>query len=232
MKKLLLALVLMAPIITAGCKQNHPIATDLTAAELDSIRHKQVLDSLNNLDTIRILKTLFMGMNPVEYDLLKTNATQSVKIGIIEFSNIDTLLYHGKVHNIRFRGMYSQSYISDIDEMAKNVKYGEDSFHKVIENLSLEYGNPTWISRMSEVDNNGYQFGMANWDFGIFSIDYEQKQWSRLGNMTFDIESKIEYSIPRIETKEEKQRTDSVVNEWEQKNNAEKKKNQEAIQSL
>ena len=65
-----------------------------------------------------------MGMNPVEYDLLKTNATQSVKIGIIEFSNIDTLLYHGKVHNIRFRGMYSQSYISDIVEMVKTLKMG------------------------------------------------------------------------------------------------------------
>lgn len=232
MKKFLLALVLMILMGLTGCDRNRPTAKEPTAAELDSIRHQQVKDSINRLDTIRVLKTLFMGMSPAQFDSLIHKANNFVKIGNIVFDTVDTLLYHGVVHNVRFKGRYNQTYISDMDEMARYVKNGEDSFYDVIKNLSVKYGKPSWISRMSEIDNNGYQFGIANWDFENFSVNYEQKQWARLRNDSFDVEATIEYSIPRIETREEKHRTDSIVNEWKQKQKIEEKRNKEAIQSL
>lgn len=233
MKKFLLALVLMVlMLVFIECGNTQPVSKEPTAVELDSIRHKFVNDSITELDTIRVLKTLFMGMNPAQYDSLKNNATQYVKIGLIEFNNIDTLIYHGTVHDIVLNGKHNQNYILDIDEMAKCMKEGEESFTKVIDVLFAKYGSPSWISRVSEVDKDGHQFGIAKWNFDKFSIYYEQHQYAYLRSKKFSINAKIKYSIPRIATEEEKHRSDSIVKSWKKGIEERERKRQDAIRSL
>lgn len=173
-----------------------------------------------------------MRMAPSEFDTLVYKANKFVKIGNIVFENIDTMLYHGVVHNIIFKGKFYQNYIMNTDEMARCVRSGMDSYSDVIQSLSSKYGYPSWNTRMSELNDNGFQSGTAHWEFDKFSIEYEQNQWSRLKNMSFSIESKITYSIPRIETPKAKRQTDSIVDAWERQNREEEIRNQKAIQSL
>lgn len=231
MKEFLLALMLLMPMMM-GCGRRPATERELTAVELDSIRHAQINDSINRLDTIRVLSTLFMGMSPSQYDTLVYRASKFVKIGDIVFDSVDTLLYHDVVHDVNLKGRFHQDYIVDIDEMARSIKKGERTYSDVISSLSSKYGPPSYKSKLSELSDNGFQMGSASWNFDKFSIEYEQKQWARLSNMTFDVEGKISYSIPRIQTPEEKHHTDSVVSAWERERNAEELRNQKAIQSL
>ena len=229
MKKFLLMLVVAMTLL--GCGKKQAIAHEPTATELDSIRHAQINDSINKLDTIRVLGSLFMGMRPCDYDTLKQKSLLPINIGQLSFEAVDTSMYHNIVHNITLKAT-RYNYASSVDNMAEYAIWGENTFYDVIKALSSKYGNPTWVSRMSKMSDNGSQFGMANWDFDKFSIDYEQRQYANLRNNEHTIDAKITYSISRIETPEEKQRTDSIVNAWKKEHEAEEQRNNKAIQSL
>lgn len=234
MKKFLLALVLTVPMILVGCngrETNNSCPRELTVAELDSIRHKAVNDSINNLDSIFVLKYLFMGMSKIEYDHLRDKALLPIKIGRLSFVNVDTLMFHGKVHNIILKAKDVQ-YVSDIDEMEKCVLYGGELFSDVVKTLSVKFGPSSWPSKMTELSESGRQIGITKWEFDGFSIEYTQSHFADLQRNEFRIDSDIKYSIPRVPTPEEKHTTDSIVKVRREQMEAEKQRNQEAIQSL
>lgn len=231
MKKFLLALALVLTMVLAGCGKKQAVIHEPTSAELDLIRHTQINDSINQLDTIKILGSLFMGMRPCDYNILKQKTILPVNIGQLSFETVDTSMYHNTVHNIILKS-HSYNYVSNMDGMAQYAVWGEHSFYDVIQLLSVKYGRPSWIAKMSETNNNGEQFGMAQWDFDKFSVNYEHRQYANLRSDEYHINAEITYSIPRIETPEEKQRTDSIINAWKQEQKAEEQRNNKAIQSL
>lgn len=229
--KTVLLIVGVLVVALAGCVNKQSATHEMTATELDSIRHKQINDSINQLDTIRLLGSLFMGMNIGSYDALKEESTLPINIGQLSFEKIDTSMYHNTVHNIILKAQRN-NYASTMDNMAKYAIWGENTFYDVIKALSSKYGSPSWVSRMSKISDNGEQFGISQWDFDRFSINYEQRQHANLRNNEHTIDAKITYSIPRIETPEEKQKTDSIVNAWKRRQEAEEQRNNKAIQSL
>lgn len=216
MKKLLILFALVVPMIFGGCENRNKDTESkpLTVAQLDSIHHKEINDSINNLDTIKIMKVLFMGMTPEEYKNRSGQAILSLRMGRLQNWGLDTAMYHNVVHDIYLKSRDSQD-AYELDDMKYKVLSGIDTFNEVVQALSAKYGKPSFKEPMSELNDNGFQSGLALWEFDRFNVEYTQKQWAKIKNNSHVIEGKIRYSIPRIQTKEEKQRTDSIVDAWE-----------------
>lgn len=235
MKKILHAfsLILMINVLISSCNTNNHEndSKPLTASQLDSIRHKEINDSINNLDTIKIMKVLFMGMTPEEYKSLSGQVSLILRIGRLQYWGLDTSLYHNTVHNIYLKSTDTGN-AYDLDDMKYKIISGEETFKEVVKTLSQKYGSPTYINRMSEINDNGFQRGVAWWEFDKFCVEYEQKQWARLINNTHRIEAMIKYSIPRIPTKEEKNKTDSIIKVHEQQRIIEENRNNELKRNL
>lgn len=222
-----------------GCSQKPPTAHEPTVAELDSIRHKQINDSINNLDTISILGSLFMGMTPIEYSYIIENNLQDfykngVVIGSLKFSMVDTAMYHHNVHTIRIKVSDSKTE-NDETWIHRQRKWSEKNFGEVIRVLSEKYGKPSWVIDLSPMgEYRGFQQGVANWDFDKLNISYEQKQWT-YQRATYLYEHRVEacmsYNIPRIPTTEEKNKADSIANEMNKQRSAEMQRN-DSLKSL
>lgn len=231
MKKFLLALVLIVPMVLTGCGGKNTPIQEPTIAELDSIRHCEINDSINNLKRIELLGSLYMGMTREEYDSLIGQANRSIRIGRVLFEEIDTVLFHDSIHVVILKGRNSEN-VFNMDDMARCVRSGEETYREVINILSSKYGKPLADSRMGELSDNGHQFGSAIWEFDRFSVQYEQNQWAYLKNNEHTITSKITYSIPQIQTAEEKHITDSIVAAWEHDRDMEEQRQKEAKHSL
>lgn len=117
-----------------------------------------------------------MRMAPSEFDTLVYKANKFVKIGNIVFENIDTMLYHGVVHNIIFKGKFYQNYIMNTDEMARCVRSGMDSYSDVIQSLSSKYFRRRATNASAEAFNSKVKIfrsqmrGVRDRDFFIFRL--------------------------------------------------------------
>lgn len=212
MKKILIALALIVPIISVvSCQHKTSERNEIVSQNIDSIRHARINDSINNLDTIRILNSLFMGMTQSQFDSLKEFATPKVEIENIVFDKITASQFHGKIHNINFKGEQDFNYLLDMEELAKCILNGEKSFDAVVETLSAKYGKPNWECRMSTMDKRGHQYGLARWCFDKFEVSYTQHHWAYPKQLSLTINSEITYSIPREYTEQEIQEADSII---------------------
>lgn len=202
----------------------------LTVRQLDSIRHTYVNDSINHLDTIRLFGSLFMEMSPEEYNENKEKVLLPVKIGGLEFNLNDTSLFHNTLHGVTLKACYSD-YAYGRDGMMENIRHGEELFQEVINTLSNKYGKGS-VYGLTKLDDLGRQYGNVMWIFDKMTIEYEHRQTTDPSNREFNIDAKIKYYIPRIETSEEKQRSDSIYNVYEKQMNEQKQRNEEAKRGL
>lgn len=203
---------------------------DLTSTQIDSIHHSQINDSINALDTIKVLGSLFMGMTPDDYSINKDKVSLPLKIGRLEFSSVDTLMYHNLVHGIRLSA-YLTDHPNNVEDMAYYILWGEETFHEVLKTLSNKYGNNIG-SRRLEVFDDERRWGLSMWEFDKFSVEYKHEQTPDIINNKHYIRASITYSIPRIPTAEEEHRTDSIIAEHDRKVMLEKQRNDAAIRSL
>ena len=132
-------------ILLSGCHHARQAESSVASEsnfnryQLDSIRHKEINDSINTLDTIKLLGSLFMKMTPEEYQANRKNVSLPIKIERLQFDDIDTALYHNVIHGIDLRASLT-TYADDLDDMAYKAKCGEETFHEVIKTLSQKYG--------------------------------------------------------------------------------------------
>lgn len=239
--KYLFILFLILPTILTGCGNRSNIDNANVAPteeELDARRFKSINDSISDLDTIKVMGSLFMGMTSKEYASIASNCNDYYKNGIIigslKFNILDTAMYHNKVHTVIIK---ASNYETENDESWINVdrKNSEKSFREVITSLTKKYGKPSWVIEMSPMgEYRGFQRGVANWHFDKLDINYEQKQWTyQRGQYLYEhhVEGYLSYDIPRIPTTEEKNKADSIANEVERRRNAEIQRN-DSLKSL
>ena len=203
---------------------------EFTHAQLDSIRHKEINDSINNLDTIKLLGSLFMKMTPKEYQSNHEKVSLPIKIDRLQFNDIDTALYHNVIHGIDLHASLT-TYADDLDDMAYKAKYGEETFHEVVKTLSQKYGKGC-VYGLTKMNDNGFQYGNVMWIFDSLTVEYQHTQNADVRDMKHHINAKIKYYIPRIETAEEERITDSIINAHEKQRIIEEKRNEEAIKGL
>lgn len=222
-------------IFLSGChsssQRNNSIEElELSGHQLDSIRHCQINDSINELDTIRLLGSLFMKMTPEEYKANREKVSLPIKIERLQFNIIDTALYHNVIHGIDLRASLT-TYADDLDDMAYKAKYGEETFHEVVNTLSQKYGKG-YVYGLTKMNDDGYQYGNVMWIFDSLTVEYQHTQNADVRDMKHHINAKIKYYIPRIETPEEKQITDSIINTNEKRRIIEEERNEEAKRGL
>lgn len=223
-------------ILLSGCHHARQAESSIASEsnfnryQLDSIRHKEINDSINNLDTIKLLGNLFMKMTPKEYQDNRDKVSLPIKIDRLQFNDIDTALYHNVIHGIDLHASLT-TYADDLDDMAYKAKYGEETFHEVIKTLSQKYGKGC-VYGLTKMNDNGFQYGNVMWIFDSLTVEYQHTQNADVRDMRHHINAKIKYYIPRIETAEEERITDSIINAHEKQRIIEEKRNEEAIKGL